>query len=354
MRSQFLYLSTTSSASSKTPNPPRSRRRILITLFTLTAAIATGLTIYSAELPATSPSLNPRTFTPFTLTARQPIGPGTSALFTLQDPTGDTWPRIWDAGRVYSVHVAREEMGVWRKYTPIPLPPPGSETSQTTPGDNSMPRDIHLLISPNPSGCVSPHLHSLPLGSRVLVRGPYTEYTIPPEVDEVVFLVGGTGIACAVQAVRGLLERGAKVRILWAVRDGRAPEERKRWLFGGGPSLPHQGDEENPILAHLRHLKTLHPTALTMTTHIDHAPSALNPATLLPLVSPPPPPSPSPSPSPSPKKLILVTGPPGFVEHWAGAKARDSVERAAQGGVGGVLGRALAKQGGGGWAVWKL
>jgi NAD(P)H-flavin reductase len=287
------------------------RRKTLLGLLALSSA-ASGLILYTTS---SAPQLNAQTFTPFTLTAKTPLPSGTSTLFTLHGPVGPSWPDIWRAQRIYSVHVAREEMAVWRKYTPL----------------LGGARQIQLLVSPHPAGCVSPHLHGLALGARVLVRGPFVEYEIPRGVEEVVCLVGGTGVACAMQVVEGLLERGVKMRVVWAVRDK------------GEQSVSNSSDD-NPILARLHHLKSLHPAALTVSTHTDHTPSALKPAFLLPLLSQ----------SPSAKKLLLVAGPPGFVEYWVGAKVWDnSIGEEGQGSIGGVLGRELVKRKGE-WMVWKL
>jgi hypothetical protein len=49
------------------------------------------------------------------------------------------------------------------------------------------------------------------------------------------------------------------------------------------------------------------------------------------------------------QKLILVSGPDGFIEHWAGKKIWIRGHEA-QGPLGGVLGQLDLK----GWKVWKL
>ena len=192
------------------------------------------------------------------------------------------------------------------------------------------------------------------------------EYKIPQEVEEMVCLVGGTGVACAMQVVKEVLDRGGRVRVVWAVRDGKARENGKGWwLFGGRDAQPlEENPTRNPMLTHLHHLKTLHPTNLAITTHMDNTPSALRPSTLLPLLFPPqnPPITPPKSPATTTttadaKKLLLVAGPPGFVEYWVGAKVWDnSVGKEGQGGIGGVLGGEMIRrgEGKGEWVVWKL
>ncbi|KAI9763158.1 MAG: mitochondrial peripheral inner membrane protein [Geoglossum simile] len=315
-----LYSTASSSAGTQRPRLGRGRRRrsTVLALVAVSTTI-TGVILFAPTTTTAPARLNTQTFAPFRLTGKTGLPCGTSAVLALQGATGPSWPDIWAAGRLYSVHVAREEMGVWRKYTPVPLGAGGQ---------------MQLLVAAAPAGCVSPHLHGLPLGSRVLVRGPFVEFDIPPSLHEVVCLVGGTGVACAVQAVGPLLERGVRTTIVWAVRS--------------------HGRGQNPVLAHLHHLQSVYPATLTISTHTDHTPSALKPSFLLSLLlSQPQSQSRPPNPATA-KKLLLVAGPPGFVEHWVGAKVWDnSVGEEGQGSLGGVLGEELIKRKGE-WMVWKL
>jgi hypothetical protein len=367
-----ISFSSSSSSFSTTSHkliPHRQRRRVAATLLTLITAagltlLASG-TLTNLFLPSASPSLNPQSFTPFTLIAKEPVGDGSSAVFTFEGPGADIWTRRESEGegegeagaRIYSVQVAVEEMQVWRKYTPLPpLPPPASSPSaaQTS---NPPTTTIRLLIrNATPSGLVSRHIHALPLGSRLPIRGPFVEYHVPRQVDEVICLVGGTGVAVALQLVAGLLARGdpdrkLTVRVLWGVRAGDSDGDGdgdggERGRTPWRRTLP-QPPTNSPIHRSLLTLHSHHPTLLTISQHIDHTPSALRPHSVLPLLN-----NNNNNNNNNPTKLLLLSGPPGFLAYWVGPKTwRPGLRDEAQGPLGGVLG---AEAAGRGWVVWKM
>ncbi|KAH0542419.1 hypothetical protein FGG08_003174 [Glutinoglossum americanum] len=357
-------------------------RTTAISLLALSTAAA-GLILYTSDsFPRSAKhTLNTETFTPFTLVAKEPIGDGSSAVFTFEGPGGDIWDEGGGEGKVYSVQVAMEEMQVWRKYTPLPTPyyPPAPKPSPSNSCNNSDNNNnnnkttkIHLLIrNPSPAGLVSPHIHALPLGAQTPIRGPFVEYVIPHGVEEVVCLVGGTGIAVALQVIRGVLGgktggESPRVRVLWGAREGDGDAGlggkegggawwRRRGVFGTTiqqqpppppPPTPSPVCPAGSSLYQTLHSLVSHNPTLTIMQHRDHTPSSLH---LLP---------PSSAPSlllpPAGKKtpLLILSGPPPFISHWVGPKTWvPGSSEEAQGELGGVLGREAGRRG---WVVWKF
>ena len=79
---------------------------------------------------------------------------------------------------------------------------------------------------------VSTYLYKLPISANIKLCGPQIGYKILKDVDEILFLEGGTGIAPALQMVYTFFEccKDAgfvlKLRVLWVNR-------RREDLFGG-------------------------------------------------------------------------------------------------------------------------
>jgi len=147
------------------------------------------------------------------------------------------WKDIWNRG-VWSVQIKQPQLQIARSYTPLP---PSSATTTTataaTTLASSSPSEqdgrrlsssgitasddiLRLYIRTTPSsGEVPAYISSQPLYSTLTLRGPTLELEIPPHVREVVFLAGGTGIAPALQVASILAQRpGAKMTVLWAVK----------------------------------------------------------------------------------------------------------------------------------------
>ncbi|KAI9864653.1 MAG: hypothetical protein M1813_003142 [Trichoglossum hirsutum] len=357
LRRQFMARFPSASAVSVHKTYPRRRYRVQVIATTLALSATAGLILHTAGiLPAnlfgTEPALNKQTFTPFKLMGKESVGDGSSAIFTFEGPgAGCMWDEAGGGnGKIYSVQVAMEEMQVCRKYTPLP-PPSATNPSTTT--------TIRLLIrNSTPTGLVSPYIHALPLGARVPIRGPFVEYEIPRDVEEVVCLVGGTGVAVALQAVRGILDapaaagtRKPTVRVVWACRNsdtdvGCADRGPHSWwsYFPAARPPPDAPTTRSPILRSLHALQAQHPT-LTISQHVDHAPSSLRPQTLLSLLNN------NNNNNDNNNRLLLVSGPPGFLSHWVGPKAWIAGRgEETQGPLGGVVG----ERGGRRWVVWKL
>lgn len=182
-------------------------------------------------------SLNPVTFTPYTLVSKEAVS-SSSAIFTLRLDRPSSPPsasqlfldkeRAWPRRAIWSVQIKQPQLQIGRSYTPLPLAPRSTVSSagSVTQDDHVNLTEIRLLVRREQQGEVSNYLHGLPVGSTVELRGPHIEYEIPDDVDRIVFLAGGTGIAPALQAAHSLLmdhginnpEDRLKIHILWANR----------------------------------------------------------------------------------------------------------------------------------------
>jgi ferredoxin-NADP reductase len=127
----------------------------------------------------------------------------------------------------WSLELKHPQLSISRRYTPLPPPWIPSRTSTLAAESTAalQPGDIKLLVRKYDTGEVSRYLHSLKPGSTIECRGPYSELEIPPEASKVLFLAGGTGVAAGLQvagalARRGISEQGQakEMMMLWANR----------------------------------------------------------------------------------------------------------------------------------------
>ncbi|KAF2397137.1 hypothetical protein EJ06DRAFT_533327 [Trichodelitschia bisporula] len=312
--------------------------------------------------PQGHPALNRSTFSPYTLVAKQPVS-SSSAIFTLRKPNATTdasaTDEAWDKG-VWSVQVKQPQLQIARSYTPLPaVGEGGAEVDK---------QDVQLFIRKEVGGEVSNYLHKLPLKSTVELRGPFAELEIPPAVREVLFLAGGTGIAPAIQVAHVLTQRGgAKMRILWATRkrDECAGGESdhtvsdppsgmmsgwKSFFAGKSNDLEPRGPDINIKRgAVVRMLEDLKSEAgegnLNVDFYVDEEHTFIKPADVLKHIQG----ANSRGQSSPSDRMVLVSGPDGFIEYWVGKKTwKDG--REAQGSLGGVLSQWDLR----GWKVCKL
>ncbi|CAL8583229.1 mitochondrial peripheral inner membrane protein [Xanthoria parietina] len=280
---------------------------------------------------------------------------------------------------IWSVQIKHPLLTIARLYTPIPtiLRDPYAHTLGEKANYHSLnPQDnqLRFLIRNHPEGELSRFLSRLQPGARIELRGPYQEFEFPEDLDQVVFLAGGTGISPALQMAHTLLEdRSAapkpRMTILWA---NRLAEDCK----GGSIEPPHRPDgllqqawrsmfgyddpqlaispvpslEDSPVVRELSALELRHPgyfkvgyfaddkqrfiSDRDIQAHVQKVGSYQNQR---------------PSDGRSGKNLIMVSGPDGFVEHFAGPKVW-SEGRELQGTLGGLLGKMQLSE----WAIWKL
>ncbi|KAE8844196.1 hypothetical protein PTNB73_08224 [Pyrenophora teres f. teres] len=309
-------------------------------------------------------TLNPYTFTPYTLVDKQPVS-STSAIFTLRNgsglPDNESVKEVWKRS-VWSVQIKQPQLQIARAYTPLPPTADGKRT-----GGNEA-EDVRLLIRQEAGGEVSTYLHRLPVDSTIELRGPNTELTLPRDIIEVIFLAGGTGIAPAMQVAQALARRtGSRMHILWANRrreeciggisDGTgstATQDRVGWWKSfWGPSEPVAdmpladgpgGTAKGIIVKELDALKQRSlPTkgGLDVNYYVDEEHTFIQPSEIETWITR--------KREETGSRLIIVSGPEGFLEYWAGKKLWANGKE-----VQGPLGGQLAKMKLGEWKVIKL
>ena len=165
-----------------------------------------------------APPLNPVSFTPYTITAKETLSP-TAFVLTVRPADGarDGAP-LWAAhrGATWSLEVKQPQLQIARDYTPLPPAGPAGE--------------LRFLVRSVRGGEVSTYLARLAPGDVVELRGPRAGFDVGRRLGGgggVVFLAGGTGVAPALQVAEAVLgggrpgDGGPAVTVLWANR-GRA------------------------------------------------------------------------------------------------------------------------------------
>lgn len=310
-------------------------------------------------------SLNPQTFTPYTIVDKQQVS-STSSIFTLRNSNGAPHPesvRELQARGTWSVQIKQPQLQIARAYTPLP------PTSDSTKNGGSELKELRLLIRQETGGEVSTYLHRLPENSTIELRGPHPECELPPNTTEILFLAGGTGIAPAMQFAHALSQKsGSRMHILWANRrreeciggmsdddEGTASTLRQRgWLSGvsGIISSVSQMPQANVFSNHdkgvivdeLDALKARSGTvnsALGIQYYVDEEKTIMKPQDITKRITR--------QPDGPGLRLIILSGPDGFVEYWAGKKIWAN-GREVQGPLRGQLGRLNL----GDWKVIKL
>ncbi|KAI9753480.1 MAG: mitochondrial peripheral inner membrane protein [Lichina confinis] len=179
-------------------------------------------------------------------TPKEPVS-STSAIFTLRHERGSTSAQQqqlpetqtpWPQRAIWSVQIKQPQLQIARSYTPLPPLPTSTLSESADPTSTAAPYnptagtgldEIRLLIRREREGEVSGYLHNLPVGSTVELRGPHIEYEIADDVENIVFLAGGTGIAPALQAAHCIVGKAEdtthksvmgkpQIHVLWANR----------------------------------------------------------------------------------------------------------------------------------------
>ncbi|KAM4056388.1 sucrase/ferredoxin-like domain-containing protein [Hirsutella rhossiliensis] len=327
-------------------------------------AIGTAAYYYLFTPEPRSKTLNRDTFVPYTITAREAISP-TSAILTVSPRTPDPSPPYLRPGSaslwrhaLWSVEFKQPEVQIARHYTPLPPVEGDEDAAQAC---------LRFYIRAMGGGEMSSYLSRLGrLGSR----------------GRVVFLAGGTGLVPAMQVARAVLDASDEttMTLLWAVRkrdevqvvDKPAPSRWSSWWSTKAPTQI-QADlaDPSPIARHLKRMKARYGDRLDIRVAIDQEGTTIREADVeKALLLPPPPAQPTPPCRGCPshdqrlhidasefdaseaacrcpssdssrargKNLLMVSGPDGFVSHYAGPKAwlRGTLT---QGPVGGVARR---------------
>ena len=293
-------------------------------------------------------SLNPDTFTPYTLTAKNYISTS-NAVFTLTGPETEQLHGDIRSTRntLSSIQIKQPELQIARAYTPLP--------SRTIDENGSLllaiqDSPLQFLIKREEKGEVSRYLHNLPIGSQVEIRGPKIEYKLPNNLQEVVFIAGGTGIVPALQVAKAIqFQPSTKLHILWANR-------KEEDITGKCVNISNASNndisitksQEHPVIEQLKFLKGLWDVKghkkLSVEIFVDEKNHyiSINDVKRHTAVR-------TGDGQAGKNRLILVSGPDGFVEYWAGSKVwRNGQET--QGQIGGLLSQLNLDQ----WQIWKL
>lgn len=310
-------------------------------------------------------SLNPFTFARYKLESKEQVS-STNSIFTLVPAVSsvdnrETYEVAWQTG-IWSVMFKQPQLQIGRDYTP--LPPLNHESEDST-------DSLRFLIRRDPHGEVSRYLHNLQDGANIDMRGPQVECELPPEVEDILFIAGGTGIAPALQAAyiifrRSVEGRKPRIHILWANRkredcaggisDTPSPvpsQSRKWWPFGGGVTKNDSKSEpesspipapssQNVIVRELQNLKTEYPGQISVDYFVDEENTFISAKEIKTYID-------SIKSGASSKRMIIISGPEGFVNYMAGPKTWAHGYEL-QGPVKGLIEQIGIK----GWEVWKL
>lgn len=347
-----------------TSTPPTGPKKRLGRLAVVTVAAA-GIGAYMRwqQDSGSSTTLNPISFTKYTLVSREPVS-STGSIFTLRparpDGNAEVYEEAWRAG-VWSVMFKQPQLQIGRDYTPLPGVIDADANKEEDEGE------LRFFIRKDPFGEVSRYLHGLGLGSVVEMRGPKIERRIPGQTRDVLFIAGGTGIAPALQAGHTLLRRSdashrPRIHILWANRrredcaGGLNDHQEKTqggWSWFGlrknspsssaSPAVQNDIASQSRMVRELEALKSQYPGQVTVDYFVDEERTFIQKQHILGFTD-----STEASGS-SRNKMILVSGPEGFISYMAGPKLwAQGME--VQGPLQGIIGELGLT----GWTTWKL
>ncbi|KAJ5902463.1 Riboflavin synthase-like beta-barrel [Penicillium taxi] len=360
------YASTSTSTSTSASSAPTASQKNRWLGIVIVTGLAAGAGAYIRSQGPGSVTLNPECFTKYSLVSREPVS-ATSSLFTFRPryASGDNYEVYEDAWRtgVWSVMFKQPQLQIGRDYTPLPAT---AATSLTVDEENE--GYLRFFIRKDPFGEVSRYLHGLHVGADVEMRGPKIECMIPESTQEILFIAGGTGIAPALQAVYSLLNRTTsdnrpRIHILWAVRRNedcfggesdtpKVLESRRSWTswlgFSGGAQEQNKTvspdvHSKSLIVKELEALKSQHPGQITVDYYLDEENRFIGKKDVSHFIE-------SSRPGDSRyKKLIMVSGPEGFISYMAGPKLW-AQGKELQGPLLGIIEELDLQD----WAVWKL
>lgn len=209
---------------------------------------------------------------------------------------------------------------------------------------------------------MSNYLSRLGVNDEVEVRGPAIEYAMTEQDKaggtDIVFLAGGTGISSALQAVHcfmGHSSVGDRIQILWANRRREdcagAPKSAKAAeligsLFGSGGEDKKGEVEEtaNAIMQEIRDLQMKYPGRVEVQYFVDEEGTFITSKAIkeaIRVVD---------AQGEGRRKLLMASGPDGFMEHFVGKKGDWVGTQQLQGRLGGVVKSLGFKR----WEVVKL
>lgn len=228
------------------------------------------------------------------------------------------------------MEIKQPELQIARSYTPLP---PTFEHNASG--------GLRFLIRREIQGEMSGYLFNLREGQGLQLRGPHSDFDLPPELRQVVFLAGGTGIAPALQVVHTLLKRGDYVRrihILWANR-------RREDCVGGDPNNLFTAEErESPVIRDLKHLQKQYPGKMSVEYLVDEEGHTIDRQKMSQFAK-----TERQKPSEN-ERIMFVSGPEGFVNFLAGPKVWEGGNQPGQGVLGGLISQVGLES----WKVWKF
>lgn len=266
---------------------------------------------------------------------------------------------------VWSVMFKQPQLQIGRDYTPLPTT---AATSLSVDDENE--GCLRFFIRKDPFGEVSRYLHTIEVGADVELRGPKIECAIPKETDNILFIAGGTGIAPALQAAYSLLnrtttERRPRIHILWANRlkddcagghsDSLKLQPRRGWFSGWFGSSRSQEiiaqdavaggtkEDASAIVRELEAFKSQYPGQVIVDYYLDEENTFIGKEAIRSAIEP------FPMGDSRKSKMILVSGPEGFISYMAGPKLWAQGQEL-QGPLKGVIKELDLKE----WGVWKL
>ncbi|GAA5925175.1 hypothetical protein JCM3775_006387 [Rhodotorula graminis] len=176
---------------------PAPRERSLLSIAGVAALVLGGGATFllTRDEPA---YLAPDRWTDVKIKSVTALTPETS-LFKLDVPRSVLPPAFTgdpDARPILSLFVKEPSLQIQRAYTPL----------SASSFNESGPAELDLVVKRYPDGEASRYIHRLGPGDEMSVRGPScTWYYRPQDWDEVVFVVGGTGVTPAYQLIHDTL-----------------------------------------------------------------------------------------------------------------------------------------------------
>ncbi|SPJ76366.1 related to cytochrome-c mitochondrial import factor CYC2 [Fusarium torulosum] len=348
---------------------------------------------YLLTPPSRPNTLNDITFVPYTITDREAISPTSFVITAIPRTPNPALPYLnpddnrW-RNPLWSVEFKQPEVQISRHYTPLP------PLSTEDPTDGA----LRFYIRTVGDGEMSNYLGRRRVGDDVFLRGPHVGFELAERLGEqsrLVFLAGGTGVVPGIQAARAVLEANERssVDLLWAVRkreevQNSSPRQ-SSWKFWQEPkptTLGVEVENPSPVAKRLQDLKNTYGDRLRIQVVVDDEGTRFQDKDLSKAVTTSPgatasfnagcrfhdqamhvhtsefalPEGPGcvckPAEGTTPgKNLFIVSGPDGFIEHYAGPKIWLGGQQT-QGPIAGVVGRlhrqnpALARD----WLVLKM
>jgi NAD(P)H-flavin reductase len=296
-------------------------------------------------------------FVVYKLVKKEPVS-STASIFQLEpQEKSEEFQKYKDAWRkgIWNVHFKQPQIQIVRAYTPLPPNASALENDEN---------HLRFLIRRDPHGEVSSYLHSLPIGSTIELRGPNLEYQLTPDVKQVVFFAGGTGIAPALQVAHALFNGDAnkpdrKLHILWANRkredciggcsDDPPPEPVPPKPYWSGFFMPPKPKgqitvtpDRGVIVRELEALKEKYPGQVTVEYFVNEEDTWIDKDVVFKALSrfddkdfslg---------SATPQEQRQILISGPSGFISYLAGPKEWRG-GREEQGGISKIIAHAIS------------